>query len=295
MLPKIPPEFDSFWQETTEEALNEALDFTREQGNAFDWPGFLVEKYTFRGIDGSPRYGWIAAPEDSGPHPAFLWIPPYGRESLIPNVYGTRKGFVTASLNFFGHHAFHQERYTPTRGYFAEGVLDPHSWIMRANYQNAVLAARVLRGQPEVDHERVSTMGMSQGGGIAIWLGAGVEWIRAVCADMPFLGGVSQTLGAQVYRYPLKELLDFAEGLPDGLERIKTTISYFDTLNVATRCHKPTHLSLGEKDPAVKPPSVLAIYDALPGEKMLVRYPTGHDWHQGMIENNRKWLLEFGQ
>ncbi len=294
MHPQIPPGFDAFWRETTDEALNTGLDFTRTPGNAYDWPGFLIEEYTFRGIDGSARHGWIAAPEEDGPHPSFVWIPPYGRESLLPNAYGTRKGFVTASLNFFGHDAFHQEKYTPAQGYFAEGVLDPHTWIMRANYQNAVLTARVLREQPEVDREKVSAMGMSQGGGIAIWLAA-VEWIHAVCADMPFLGGVSQSLGAHVYRYPLKELLDFVEGVPQGLEQIKSTISYFDTLNVATRCRKPTHISLGEKDPAVKPPSVLGIYDALAGKKILRRYPTGHDWYPDMIENNRNWLLENGK
>jgi cephalosporin-C deacetylase len=290
----MPAGFDAFWRETTEQAGQAPLDFTREKGNAFDWPGFLIEKYNFRGIDGQTRHGWIATPEDPGPHPAFLWAPPYGRESLLPNAYGTRNGFVSASLNFFGHEAFHQEKYTPGRGYFAEGVLDSHSWVMRSIYQNAVLAARVLREQPEVNAGRVSVMGMSQGGGIAIWLGAGVSWIKAVCADMPFLGGVSQTLGAHVYRYPLKELIDLSESRPEGLERIKATISYFDTLNVATRCHKPVHITLGEKDPAVKPASVEAIFEALPAKKVLKRYPTGHDWFPDMIDNNRNWLLEFG-
>ena len=294
MSPEIPSDFDAFWRETVDAAFALSLDYKRNPGNAFDLPGFLVETYSFRGIDGSARHGWIAVPVEVRRSPGFLWLPPYGRESLLPNAYGTREGMVSASLNFFGHDAFHCEKYKPSRGYFAEGVLDPHTWVMRSMFQDAVLAARVLREQPEVDSERISVMGMSQGGGISIWLGAWVEWIRSVCADMPFLGGVSQTLGSHVYRYPLKELIDLAESTLDGLDRIKATISYFDTLNVATRCSKPTQVSLGEKDPAVRPASASAIYEALSGQKVLRRYPVGHDWYPEMIENNRDWVLKNG-
>lgn len=274
--------------------MDAPLNFERKPGNAYNWPGFKIETYLFRNLDGHERHGWLAIPEGQSPFPAFLWSPPYGRESLLPNAYGTREGFVSASLNFFGHEAFHQEKYTVSRGYFAEGVLEPRTWIMRSIFQDAIFASRILREQPEVDSEQVSAMGMSQGGGISIWLGAQIPWIKAVCADMPFLGGVSQTLGGHVYRYPLKELIDVADQTSDGLDRIKNTISYFDTLNVATRCQKPTHISLGEKDPAVKPISAEAVYAALPAAKALERYPIGHDWFPQMVDGNRNWLLNYG-
>jgi cephalosporin-C deacetylase len=290
--PALPDGFDAFWQETVEEALSFPLSFHLDSSDAFELTGFRVSTYSFFGVHGEQRFGWTAAPEEPGPHPAFLWVPPYGRESLLPNAYGTRRGFVSASVNFFGHDAFHQEKYKPERGYFSEGVLNERTWVMRGMFQDAVLAFRILKEQAEVDSEKLGVMGMSQGGGISIWLGAWVPFIKAVCADMPFLGGMSQVLGDHVYRYPLKELIDYSQNLEGGLERIKKTISFFDTLNQATRCKVPTHLSLGEKDPAVKPPSVEAIYAALPGEKVIERYPIGHDWFPDMIDNNRNWLLD---
>ncbi|HEY3781786.1 MAG TPA: acetylxylan esterase [Fimbriimonadaceae bacterium] len=292
MEPALPSGFDAFWQETVSEALKIPLNFHLDSGDAFDLEGFRVSTYTFFGVGGQQKFGWKAVPEESGPHPAFLWVPPYGRESLLPNAYGTRKGFVSASLNFFGHEAFHQEKYKPERGYFSEGVLSEKTWVMRGIFQDAVVALRILREQPEVNSEQIGVMGMSQGGGISIWLGAWVSFVKAVCADMPFLGGMSQVLGQHVYRYPLKELMDTSANIEGGLERIKKTISFFDTLNQATRCKVPTHLSLGEKDPAVKPLSVEAIFAALPGEKVLERYATGHDWFPDMIGNNRTWLLD---
>lgn len=298
--PNLPPDFDSFWHETVAEAMSWPLNYERHRGNAFDLPGFLLETYTFNGIKGEPRHGWIAVPnstlQPSNPStlgfPGFIWIPPYGRESLLPNPYGTREGFVSISLNFFGHEAFHQEKYRTERGYFPEGVLDPRTWVFRAMFQDAVLALRILAEQPEVDAGKIGAMGMSQGAGISIWLGAWMETVKAVCADMPFLGGMSQVLGHRVYRYPLKELIDFSETAPGGLDAIKRTISYFDTMNVATRCAVPTHVSLGEKDPAAKPVSVEHIFNALPGRKVLRRYPIGHDWYPAMVPNNRQWLLE---
>jgi cephalosporin-C deacetylase len=159
-------------------------------------------------------------------------------------------------------------------------------------FQNAVIASRVLSDLPQSDSGRMGSMGMSQGGGISIWLGAWVERVRAVCADMPFLGAMHETLLKNVYRYPLKELMDFMSTVADGQEQVLRTISYFDTLNQASRCSKPTLVSIGLKDPAVKPVQAEAIYEALPGPKALKIYDWGHDWHPDMIENNLQWLTQ---
>ena len=102
---------------------------------------------------------------------------------------------------------------------------------------------------------------------------------------MPF------ALSRNAHRYPLKELVDVMENEILGRERVLHTVSYYDTLNFATRCQKPTQVSYGLKDPACRPDTVRAIYDALPGQdNRLVEYPGGHDWHEEMILNNSSWL-----
>ena len=93
------------------------------------------------------------------------------------------------------------------------------------------------------------------------------------------------------YRYPLKELVDFMETIPVGRERVMHTLSYFDTMNVATRVKVPALVSLGAKDPACRSEQVRAIYDAIPVEKRLIEYPGGHDWDPEMVGNNAEWLL----
>ena len=305
--PYIPPGFDDFWFWTVREAESAPFDYDvgfepvrpePTQTGQTD-PGTItldheIKVFSFRGIKGETLRGWIAYPLHSrGSQPAFLWIPPYGRESVMPNQFGTRNGFVSLSFNFIGRDAFYQEKYSPKRGYFADGVLSKESWIFRGMFQNAVIALRVLADQPAVDSARMGTMGLSQGGGMSIWLGAWSERVKVVCADMPFLGAIRDTLMKSVYRYPLKELVDYAATVPNGQNRVIETLAYFDTMNQATRCAKPTLVSVGLKDPAVKPVQARAIYEALPGPKGLISYYWGHDWHRDMIETNRGWLERY--
>lgn len=291
-IPNLPEDFDDFWKETAAEATAVPLNFRRSLSNDFDAPGFKVETLQFSSVGGRVLSGWVAYPPGARRLPAFLWIPPYGRESVLPDSYGTREGFVSMSFNFFGHEAFHQEKYVPARGYFGEGAGSPYTWVFRRMFQDALIAAKVLQAQLEVDEDRVGSMGMSQGGGMSIWLGAWSPIVKAVCADMPFLAGMNQTLSRPVYRYPLKELLDFAENVPVGEAQVLNTVSYFDTINAATRCTRPTQVSLGLKDPAARPDAVRGVYNALPGQKALQIYDWGHDWHPDMIANNRNWLCD---
>lgn len=292
LAPYVPEDFDAFWSDAVSEANAVPLDFYRSGRNEFELAGFTVETLTFIGMNQQPLHGWFAYPPHAHRLPSFLWIPPYGRESLLPNAYGTRQGMVSMSLNLHGLDAFHQETYVPERGYFAEGAGSPETWVFRTMIQNTLVALRVLEAQGEADESRLGAMGMSQGAGLAIWLGVLSPKVKAVCADMPFLCGMRDTLGKQVYRYPLKELTDFMEEEPLGQARVMHTLGYFDTVNFATRCTAPTLVSYGTKDPSVRPPNARACFGALStAEKKLVEYDWGHDWHPDMVPTNRDWLI----
>jgi cephalosporin-C deacetylase len=290
--PEPPEDYVEFWHEVVREADGAKLYYRRDLRRLRAPGGHVVETFEFAGIDGDTLFGWIAFPEGARRLPAFLWLPPYGRESVLPDEYGTRPGFVSMSFNLHGLPALYQEKYTPSRGYFAQGVEEPGTWIFRRLIQNAMIALRVLRAQVEVDEERIAAAGMSQGAGMAIWLGAWSPVVKAVCADMPFLGATWVSLEQGAYRYPLKELSDFADSVPIGHERMMNTVSYFDTAHQAAHCLKPTLVSLGETDPAVRPPYAETVFEALPGVRKLIRYPGGHDWDPRMVENNAAWLRE---
>lgn len=289
MTPEVPEDLKVFWLAAADEARRVPLSYRR-----FAAPqvasSHQVEQIEFGAMSGRTLHGWIAYPLGARRLPGFLWLAPYGRESVLPNEYGTREGFVSMSFNFHGESAFHREPYEKSRGYFAEGAESPETWIFRRMLQDAIIAARVFQAQLEVDEDRIGSMGMSQGGGMSLWLGAWCPLIKAVCADMPFLGNIGTTIQGNVYRYPLKELTDFMVELPVGLPRVLHTLSYFDTAFQASNCKCPSQISLGLFDPAAKPVQVRSIFDALPGDKKLIEYQVGHDWTPEMVENNRNWL-----
>ena len=291
----LPADFDLFWKETCNEAFQKPLDYDRAPQLELSAEEHIVDKLEFQGVAGEKLHGWIAYPKDSTAlkHPSFLWVPPYSLSTMPPNQYGTRKNYISLSFNFHGFNHVHQETYTPDKGYFTEGIESHRTWIYRKFFQNCVIAVRILESLPEVDSHRIASMGMSQGGGISIWLGAWIDSIKVVCANMPFLAAMNHMFSRKVYRYPAKEVADYVDNNKLKRENALHTLSYFDTLHMAARCYKPTLLISGLRDPACPPDTVRAIYEALPREKRLVEYNWGHDWHPDMVQDNLNWMERF--
>lgn len=293
--PQYPDKFDAFWQETVDLAEHYALDFSVGNFVSDRSETHAVAEYEFKSISGQKLFGWVAKPKAAeGESPGFLWLPPYSRWSMLPNEYGTRIGYSSISLNYFGESAFHQEVYKPERGYFADGAESPETWIFRRMIQDAILVSRIFAEQDFVDRNRIGAMGMSQGGGMSIWLGAVCPRIKAVVADMPFLGAMPWVLDlSKAFRYPLKELTDAMLVSEEHRQAIFDTLSYFDTVNLAGQCLKPTRVTLGLKDPAVKPDQARAVYAALPGQKEIQEIDWGHDWHPEMISGGLNWFNQY--
>ena len=287
-----PEDFESFWLEATEEAMAFPLKVSNFRVLSNQASTHEIETFSFAGISGQARHGWLAYPGGARNLPGFLWVPPYGRESKLPDEYGTRTGMVSMSFNFHGEDAFHQEPYKPERGYFADGAEDRHSWIFRSMFQDAVIAIRILQLQVQVNEDQIGVAGMSQGGGMSVWLGAWMPLVKSVVADMPFMCAMGDSVLNYAYRYPLKELADFMDEIPIGEQRVMNTISYYDTVFQAEYCQVPTHVTVGTKDPSTRVANVQMMVDALPGKKHLETMEWGHDWHPAMVMNTKRWFFQ---
>jgi cephalosporin-C deacetylase len=195
---------------------------------------------------------------------------------------------VSLSFNLFGESSFHQEAYTPARGYFAEGIESPSSWVFRRLYIDSSRAFKALLRLESVSLAGV--MGMSQGAGISVWLGAFCPDVRCVVADMPFLAGARGILSGNYYRYPIKEIVDYIGDTPARREEVLRTMAFYDTVNVATRCQTPTLVTAGKKDPSVRPDQAEAVFRELLGPKEYELLDWGHDWHPSMVARNVAWL-----
>ena len=290
--PYLPDGFHKFWEDTVREADLADLDFSRSSQSEVSREGFEIELVDFKGVSGDVLHGWFAFPTDAMLTPAFVWLAPYGRRSMPPDEYGTRPGFCSLSFNHFGESAFHHEEYEPDRGYFAEGIGSSETWVFRRMFQDSVIAARVLAEMEETNAQRIGAMGMSQGGGIAVWMGAFCRQVKAVCADLPFGAARPMVFSREIRRYPLKEVSDYMAESDESRDRAMRTMAFFDTVNLASLCEVPTVVTVGLKDPFVKSSEVLSVFEALAGEKRLDEIDGGHDWHPSMVDRNREWLAE---
>lgn len=293
VLPPYPPEdFDEFWEGVLASRARRPPAYIREHDPEDDISGHRIERIDFKGDAGGLLHGWIAIPDAVRlPAPAFLWLPAYGNESHPPDEYSCYPGFVSMSFNLHGLPAFHEEPYVPEKGYLARGLEGPDTWVYRTVVLDALRGLDILAVQPEVDPDSLFCAGLSQGGGLAIMLAALSDRLRGACGDLPFLAAMPWTIRKAAYRYPYKEMKDFADARALGMETVLSTLSYYDTVNMATRAKCPVQVSYGTKDPACPPNTVQAVYDALPEPKRLVVYEgLGHDWHPEMPANNVDWL-----
>ncbi|MCH7903143.1 MAG: acetylxylan esterase [Armatimonadetes bacterium] len=288
--PYLPDDFSSFWRGTVDEADDAPTDFQRTRQQTVKQLGLTIDLIEFPGVKGDLLQGWFAYPESGEGSNGFLWLTPYGRSSMQPNQYGTRSGFCSLSFNHHGESAFYEQEYKPEHGYFADGIADPETWVFRRLFQDSFIAVKVLLAQEEVFGSGVSANGFSQGGGLAIWLGAMHPAVRCVVADMPFGAARPHVFNKDIRRYPLKEVSDWMAQSDEHRRKAMRTMSYFDTVNLATVCDVPTLVARGLRDPAVKSYEVMSVFEALPGEKKLVEVDCGHEWHASMVERNREWM-----
>jgi cephalosporin-C deacetylase len=139
-------------------------------------------------------------------------------------------------------------------------------------YQGAF--ADVIRGidfvvsRPDLDARRIALVGTSQGGGIALALGALDARVRTVVAHVPFLCDFRHA--AQIPGCLVKQLLDQSGHNDEAAWR---TLDYFDPLQLAPNLKVPVLMSAAGRDPTCPAATIHAVYDRLSGTKSLIDYP----------------------
>jgi cephalosporin-C deacetylase len=70
-------------------------------------------------------------------------------------------------------------------------------------------------------------------------------------------------------------------------------LANYDAAVAAKYIRQPMHLALARFDPAVAPPGLFAIYNALPGPKELFVLTAGHFEHTESAAEDRELLSEL--
>lgn len=283
-----PSDFDEFWDRTLAEARQApgAPTMARWSGPVTELDVFDVR---FPGFGGEPIAAWLTMPRGlSTPSPCVVEY----------NGYGGGRGFPTermgwASAGFV--HLFMDSRGQASAwgsggdtedphgtgpsspGFMTRGIQSPDTYYYRRFFTDAVRAVDFVKTLDVVDPDRIAVAGGSQGGGTALAAGALADGVAAVMADVPFLCHFRRAL-EMTEEFPYGEIIQYFSVHRLDVEKVFSTLSYFDGVNMARRVTAPTLMSVGLRDLVCPPSTVFAAANHLPQAPELVVYPfNGHE------------------
>ncbi len=278
----------AFWQQTLARLGREPMDAKVEQVN--EPLPYRKYRVTLRGLDGVHFRALLALPvmgeATAKPLPAIVTVPGYGgtqqgvmlseclRGYAILQVYPRSQGDSEALWKIDGPdkltwHAAHPE------GAYYQGA-----------YADVVRGIDYLISRPDVDPERIGLVGTSQGGGMALAVGALDPRVKVVVAHVPFL--CDFRAAAAMPESLVKTVLNRANLNNEATLR---TLDYFDPLQLAPDLHVPVLVSAGGKDVTCPAATIRAVYERLPGIKSLMFYPElTHTSCAGFYEMTWPWL-----
>ncbi len=264
-------ELNAFWQATRERLALEPMEAQVEAvAEALPYKKFKV---TLRGLDGVRFRALLALPikgevAQATPWPVIVTVPGYGGLQQGIVLGECQRGYAILQV-------FPRSQGESTELWKIDGPdkltwrLDkPEGAYYQGAYADVIRAIDFVVTRADLDAQRIAIMGTSQGGGIALAVGALDSRIKAVVAHVPFL--CDFRLAAKTPDSLVKKLLD-AAGRND--EAALATLDYFDPARLAPRLRVPVLMSAGGQDKICPQAAIQSVYDRLPGNKGLMIYP----------------------
>lgn len=289
-LVRQPADFDAFWDSTLAEsrALAHAPRLERVSTPLTTLDVFDV---TFSGFSGDEVKGWLTLPRDAdGALPAVVEFNGYngGRGIPVERIGWASAGYAHFLMDTRGQGStWGSGGATPdphptgpaAPGFMTRGIEDPSAYYYRRVFTDAALAIDAVRSFAQVDADRVSVVGGSQGGGIALAAAGLSRGLVAAMPDVPFLCHFERAV-AMTGTDPYQEIVRYLSVYRGADERVFDTLSYFDGVNHAARATAAGLFSVGLLDPICPPSTVYAAFNAFGGSDKAIEVYT-HNEHEG--------------
>ncbi|MFD5819410.1 acetylxylan esterase [Streptomyces sp. NPDC127038] len=266
-----PDDFDSFWARTLQETREHEL-AARFEPVGIPLKTVTVHDVTFAGFGGHPVKGWLTVPAwANSPLPTVVEFIGYGGGRGLPHTHllWASAGFAHFVMDTRGQASVWGGGGTPDPvgsapafpGFMTRGIEDPETYYYRRLFTDGVRAVEAARSHPLVDPTRVAALGVSQGGGISIAVGALVPDLVAVCPDVPFLCDFPRAT-TLTDRAPYREIGNYLKTHRGRTEQVLRTLSYFDGVHFAARGRAPALFSVALEDQTCPPSTVFAAFNA---------------------------------
>jgi cephalosporin-C deacetylase len=282
-----PDDFDEFWAATLAETRAHPLDLRVDRVDA-GVTTLDVYDVTFAGWAGQPVRAWLRVPAGaSGPLPAVVQFVGYGggRGAAVENLFWASAGFAHLQMDTRGQGSGWSIGATPDPdgsgpahpGVMTRGIDSRETYYYRRVFMDAVRAVEAARGLDVVDASRVSVVGGSQGGGIALAVAGLVPDLAAVAAYVPFLCDF-QRATVITDADPYKEVGRYLAVHRHRASSVHDVLAYFDGVNFAKRATAPARFTTALMDPICPPSTVFGAFHAYGGPAEITVWPyNGHE------------------
>ncbi|MDE2935874.1 MAG: acetylxylan esterase [Chloroflexota bacterium] len=206
-------------------------------------------------------FGYLSVPRGEGPFPTIYWTPPYGSvQEIIPQgtANEVRSRFVTFSLAHRGQRTADSPLAVMFPGLLTRGIESPERYLFRDVVADAVRGLQFLTGRPEVDPDRLVTVGNDLAlQSVALTGLSGC----LVCSPELFFDPLGRS--ARTRAYPLEEYNDYLRRFPGRRASVETTLANFDLMRFAPQVSAPALIVSGpassDRDESALAPLIAAI------------------------------------
>lgn len=294
------PDFDAFWSKTLQRLAQIPAKYELK---SYDYPvkGVKVYNVSFMGFEGANIEGWLAIPDKAQPQPGIVLYHGYNwaYEGMAYEVVNwALNGYVVMNMLVRGQQGNSVDNVISSTGFasgwMSKGILNPEEYYYRAVYMDAVRALEVFADLPQVDSSRIAVVGGSQGGGLSLVAAALSNIPKVIVADYPYMSHIERAIEIAP-QGPYKELVEFMRrnSKPEIEVQMNKTLSYFDTMNFASRISCRTWISVGLVDEITPPSTIFAMYNHLvcPKEIEVYKY-FGHEAMPRANETKLRLLMD---
>ncbi len=300
-----PDDFDPFWEHSLAEMHDLGLE-AELQPAEFQTDFAECFHLYFTGVGGARIHARFLRPREKAatPRPAVLMFHGYGSNAgdWLPKLPYVAAGHVVAAMDCRGQGGASRDPGGTTGptgiGHLVTGLNDPpEKLLFRQVYLDAAQLARLVMALPDVDENRVSATGSSQGGGLTLACAALEPRIHRLAPVYPFLCDYKRVWEIDLAENAYRELQDYFRWFDPRHEQeddIFNRLGYIDVQHLCPRIRGTVMMGAALMDAICPPSTQFAAYNKIPSEKSLVLYPDfGHEDLPGLPDRIFQFLTEM--
>ncbi len=280
----MPDDFTAFWD--AQRALDDKMPLAPEMRLLPERCTSTVDVYEISYIhtaQGGRMYGILCVPKAPGKYPAILNVPGAGIRPYYGSVSTAERGYIVLDVGIHGIPVtLDQKVYSRLDGgalhrYFTMNIESRDNYYYNKVYRGCRRGVDFIFSLPQFDGANIGVAGGSQGGALAVVVGALDSRITCVSSFYPALSDMTGYLHGRTGGWP--HILRAGSGDGDLYRKPEyiETLSYYDVVNFARILKAPVFYSMGYNDKVCPPTSTFSVYNATTAPKeLMVAHQTGH-------------------